>query len=103
MEKHIRIKFLDEPDKLERVKQIIDGIIGRFDSESLGFFTKNDLFSDETTIQYLEDKCIIYDLDELSKLENVRSMKDFLSQYPGIQSYPNICSLLRIMKNDLRN
>ena len=41
MEKHLRIKFLDDPDERERVKQIVDSNIERFDSESLGFFTSN--------------------------------------------------------------
>ena len=103
MEKHIRIKFLDAPDERERVKQIVDSIIERFDSESLGFSASNELFYNVTTIQDFENWCTIYDIDELSKLENVKSMKDFLSQYPGIESYPNVCSLLRVLINELRN
>ena len=103
MEKHIRIKFLDEPDERERVKQRVDAIIGRFNSDALGFSSKNDSFPGFTTIQEFEDCCIIYDIDELSKLENVKIMKDFLTQYPGIESYPNVCSLLRVMNNELTN
>ena len=35
---HIRIKFMNEPDEKERMKQRIQAIIERFDSDALGFF-----------------------------------------------------------------
>ena len=99
MENHLKIKFLNEPEERERVTQIVQAIIGRFDSNALGFFTSsNDIFPNDTPIQRLEDLCIMYDIDELSELENVKLLKDFLSEYPGVASYPNICSLLKLIK-----
>ena len=99
MENPIKIKFLDDPDERERVTQIIQAIIGRFNSDALGFLhAPNDLFPNDTPIQDLENWCIIYDINELSELEVVKSLEDFLSKYPGIDSYPNVCALLRTIK-----
>ena len=99
MENYLRIKFLDDPNEKERITQTIQAIIGRFDSDALGFFSaSDDLFPNETPIQRFEDICIIYDIEELSKLEDVIKLKDFLTQYKGIESYPNVCSLLKLIK-----
>lgn len=99
MENHLKIKFLHESDEKERVTQTVQAIIGRFDSDALGFFTSsNDLFFNDRPIQRFEDLCIMYDLDELSELENVKLLGNFLSDYHGVDSYPNICCLLELIK-----
>ena len=99
MERHIRIKFLDEPEEKERVSQKVQAIIERFDSESLMINNiSNDLYFNDTPLQQLEDMCIIYDLNELKELKEMELLKDFLSKYPGVDSYPNVCSLLKLMK-----
>ena len=95
---HKRIKFMDEPDEKERMKQRIQAIIGRFDSDELGFLTDpNDIFPKQTTIEQFEDICTIYDLEELSKLEEVKLLGGVLSKYKNNDSYPNVCSLLNIL------
>ena len=56
------------------------------------------IFPKDTPIQLLEDICIIYDNEELSKLKEIIKLKDFLTQIKGIESYPNIISLLKLIK-----
>ena len=95
---HIRIKFMNEPDEKERMKQRIQAIIERFDSDALGFFSEpNDIFPKQKTIEQFEDICTMYDLEELSKLEEVKLLKGVLSKYKNNDSYPNVCSLLNIL------
>ena len=80
MKYYSRIKFFNESDEKERLKQTIQPIIGRFDSDALGFVSSSDyLFPNDIPIQRFEDICIIYDIEELSKLEEVIKLKDFLT------------------------
>lgn len=95
-----KIKFLDDQTEKERVSQIIDEIIERLNSDSLGIFTNKDddgMFVVDTPIQELNDLCIMYDVNELSTLENIKSLKEFLSQYPDIGLYPDIKPLLELI------
>ena len=99
MKNPLKIKFLHDPNKRERAIQTIQAIIERFNSERLGFFSvSKNLFSNESPIQQFENICIIYDIEELSKLDNVRKLKDFLIEYKGVDSYPNVSSLLKLIK-----
>ena len=96
-----KMKFLGEPDERERVTQIVNAIIERFNSESLGFSAVvSDTFFNDTPIQQFEDLCVLYDLSELAELESVKSLGGYLSQRSDIESYPNVQSLLALIKKD---
>ena len=99
METPSKIKFLDNPDERERVIQIIQAIIERFNSELLGFSISSvSPFVSDTPLQRFEDLCIVYDIAQLATLDIVKSLKGYLSQQSEISSYPNVQCLLNLIR-----
>lgn len=94
-----KMKFLYNSDEKERVTQIVQRIVERFNSELLGFSNAGSrMFFNDTPIQQFEDLCTMYDIEDLITLENIQSLKSVIEErMVNIESYPNIKFLFAIL------
>ena len=90
-----KIKFLNDPDEKERMRQTVQEIIESFNSDLLGFVEteKHTFFFKGSPMKELEDLCILYDIDELTQLDEIKKLKDFL-QKNVTDAYPNVKLLI---------
>ena len=92
------IEFLDDPDETKRVESIVIKIIEQFDSEALGFKSSREgVLLCDTPIQRLENLCTVYKVEELAKLEIIKSLKDIMQKKADKRLYPHVWSLSQIL------